>query len=262
MLVAIEMNVTPLRILPILGCTGALLLSGATGLASAQDEPRAGVTIEAASVWSNRDDVRIPPDTGAEFSITDLIGIGPDGAVRLEATVELAERHGLRFVYAPLRVRGSGVPDTPILFAGGSFTTLPTEAEYQFDSYRVTYRYRVYNGETWRWKIGFTGFVRDARIALTQPGTHAEDTDVGFVPLGHVSGQARLSQRWGLRLELDGSAAPQGRAFDVLAANEYKPSPRWTLSGGYRTIEGGADVDEVFTFAWLNAAVARVGVSF
>jgi hypothetical protein len=31
---------------------------------------------------------------------------------------------------------------------------------------------------------------------------------------------------------------------------------------GYRTIEGGADVDQVYTFAWINAAVVRVGVGF
>jgi hypothetical protein len=246
----------------ILGCGAALLIAGGSRPALAQEEPRAGVIVEGASVWSARNDVRIPSATGTGFSIPDLIGIGPDDAVRLEATVQLAERHGLRAVYAPIRIRGTGIPDGPILFAGGSFTAQPTEAEYQFDNYRLTYRYRVYEGGTWRWKIGFTGFVRDARIALTQPGAAAEDTDVGFVPLGHVSGEARLASRWALRLEVDGSAAPQGRAFDVLAAVEYQPSPRWTLSAGYRTIEGGADVEEVFAFAWLNAAVLRIGVNF
>jgi hypothetical protein len=32
--------------------------------------------------------------------------------------------------------------------------------------------------------------------------------------------------------------------------------------GGYRTIEGGADVDAVCTFAWLNAVVTGIGVRF
>ena len=255
------MRTTSARGLRILACTAALV-AAARDPALAQDEPRAGVIVEGANIWSARNDVRIPSATGTEFSITDLIGSGPDDAVRLEATLQLAERHGLRFVYAPIRIGGTGVPAGPILFAGESFTTQPTEAAYQFDNYRLTYRYRVYDGDTWRWKIGFTGFVRDARIALAQPGAGAEDTDVGFVPLGHVSGEARLSARWGLRLEVDGSAAPQGRAFDVLAALEYRPSPRWTLSAGYRTIEGGADVEEVFAFAWLNVAVVRVGVNF
>jgi hypothetical protein len=63
-------------------------------------------------------------------------------------------------------------------------------------------------------------------------------------------------------MELDGAAAPQGRAFDFSATVNYQPTPRWIVAVGYRTIEGGADVDEVFTFAWLNAAIARVGVRF
>jgi hypothetical protein len=244
------------------GCGVALQLSVSPQMAEAQDAPRFGVVLETAAVWSRRNDVRIPPDTATEFSIVDLIGSGPTGAVRVEATAEFNQRHGLRFAYAPIRVAGSGVPESPIDFAGGQFAAFPTRAEYQFDSFRVTYRYRVYNGDTWRWKVGFTGFVRDARIALAQTGATAENTDVGFVPLGHLSGEARLSERWGLRLEVDGSAAPQGRAFDVLAVVEYRPSARWTIAGGYRTIEGGADVDTVYTFAWLNAAVARLTVGF
>lgn len=252
----------PVRLASVLGCALGIALTCAPRGVEAQDSSRVAIILEGDSVWSNRNDVRIPPDEGTEFSIVDLIGTGPDGAVRVEATIELAERHGLRFVYAPIRVSGSGVADAPISFAGEQFAAGPTDADYQFDSYRVTYRYRFYNGETWRWKVGFTGFVRDARVALAQPGTAAEDTDTGFVPLGHLSGEARLAERWRLRLELDGAAAPQGRAFDVLAAIEYRLTPRWTIAGGYRTIEGGADVDTVFTFAWLNAAVVRLGVGF
>jgi hypothetical protein len=120
----------------------------------------------------------------------------------------------------------------------------------------------VYQGPTWTWRLGFTGFVRDARIALTQGDRTAEDTDVGFVPLGHVSADARLSARWSAALVLDASAAPQGRAIDLAATLEYRPTPRWRVFGGYRTIEGGADVDSVFAFAWLNAVVGGIGVRF
>jgi hypothetical protein len=139
---------------------------------------------------------------------------------------------------------------------------VPTDAEYQFSSYRATYRYRVHDGDTWRWNVGFTGFVRDARIALAQPRVAAEDTDVGFVPLAHVAGDATVGNRWLLALELDATAAPQGRAFDGAATLSYRLNPTVTLGAGYRTIEGGADVDRVFNFAWLHAAVIRAGVSF
>jgi hypothetical protein len=37
---------------------------------------------------------------------------------------------------------------------------------------------------------------------------------------------------------------------------------RWELAFGYRTIEGGADVEEVYTFAWLHFAVGSVRFRF
>src|SRR5690606_24263428 len=90
---------------------------------------------------------------------------------------------------------GRGTPATPISFAGTTFAVAPTDAVYKFNSYRGTWSYRVYQGTAWTWRVGFTGFVRDARVALTQADRAAEDTDVGFVPLGHVSGEARLAER-------------------------------------------------------------------
>jgi hypothetical protein len=61
---------------------------------------------------------------------------------------------------------------------------------------------------------------------------------------------------------LDGSAAPQGRAIDFAATLEYRPASRWRVFGGYRTTEGGADVDTVYAFAWLNAVIGGISVRF
>jgi hypothetical protein len=236
----------------------------AAGSASAQTSipGRFSVAVEGLNVWQQRNDVRIPPDTGTGFSIVDLIGSSPTPSVRVTAMADVTDRQQVRFVYAPLRLSGRGTPTQPIAFAGTTFAAAPTEAVYQFSSYRGTWSYRVYQGPTWTWRVGFTGFVRDARVALTQGDRAAEDTDVGLVPLGHVSGDARLSARWSARLVLDGSAAPQGRAIDFAATLEYRPAPRWGVFGGYRTIEGGADVDSVYAFAWLNAVVGGVGLRF
>jgi hypothetical protein len=236
----------------------------AAGSASAQTSVpgRIGVAVEGLSVWQQRNDVRIPPDTGTGFSLVDLVGSGPTPSLRVTATADVTERQQVRLVYAPLRLTGRGTAATPIAFAGTTFAPAPAEAVYKFSSYRATWSYRVYQGPTWTWRIGFTGFVRDARVALTQADRAAEDTDVGFVPLGHVSADARLAERWSLGLVLDGSAAPQGRAIDLAATLEYRPAPRWMVFGGYRTIEGGADVDTVYAFAWLNALVSGIGVRF
>jgi hypothetical protein len=244
------------------GLVAALVMATMPGDAAAQPPRRFSLSVEGGSLWSARNDVRIPPDTGTEFSLAELIGSRSTGVVRIEVTADLTERHGVRFVYAPLRVTGRGISDAEIRFAGGVFGPAPTDAEYQFTSYRATYRYRIHDGATWRWHVGFTGFVRDARIALSQPAQAAEDTDVGFVPLGYLSAEARLTDRWRFGFDVDGSAAPQGRAFDVAAGVTYQPASPWEVGFGWRTIEGGADVSSVYTFAWLNAAVARVTVHF
>ena len=243
-------------------CTLAVVLSSTTVLAQTTTPGRFGVSVEGLMVWQQRNDVRIPPKTGTPFSIVDLIGSAGTPSVRTEVTAALNDRQELRFVHAPIRVTGQGTATTSIAFADGLFQPGTTDAEFMFNSYRGTWRYRVHQGPTWTWQVGATAFIRDARISLTQPGRYAKDANVGFVPLGHIAGTARLNERWHIGLELDGTAAPQGRAFDFSGTLNYRPTPRVTLSAGYRTVEGGADVTKVYTFAWLNAVVGKVGVRF
>lgn len=233
------------------------------GQVVAQEKERLAVELEGGPTWLSRNDVRIPNETGTEFSLVDVIGSGPYGAFRVEVAFDANERHGFRAVIAPLDIHGSGTLGEDVFFAGETFLPdVATDADYKFSSYRFTYRYRFYNGPTWRWKVGFTGFIRDARIALRQDGIFAEDTDVGFVPLAHLRGDARLSDKWRFMLDFEGMAAPQGRAFDIAAKFGYLISDRWELAFGYRTIEGGADVAEVYNFAWLHFAVASVRLRF
>lgn len=229
----------------------------------AQAQGLFAVELEGGPLWLSRNDVRIPNnDTATEFSLVDVIGNGPYGAFRIEADVEINEKNGLRFVIAPLTIDDSGTLGESVSFAGETFAPGPVDASYEFSSYRVTYRYRFYNGERWRWRVGFTGFIRDARIALEQDGLLAEDTDVGFVPLAYLQGRAKLGERLSFLFELEGLGASQGRAFDVSAKLAYDIAEKWQLGFGYRTIEGGADVETVYNFAWLNFAVASIRYTF
>lgn len=41
---------------------------------------------------------------------------------------------------------------------------------------------------------------------------------------------------------------------------QLNPGLAWEV--GYRTVEGGADVEEVYNFAWLHYAVTSVRISF
>ena len=52
------------------------------------------------------------------------------------------------------------------------------------------------------------------------------------------------------------------RAVDLALKVGYDFNDHWGITAGYRTVEGGADVDEVYNFAWLHYAVVSVGLAF
>ena len=226
---------------------------------TARGEPveRYSVEIEAGPVWQSRNDVQIPnTDEGTRFSLVDLAGKGPWPSARLYFTWNINPRHGLRLLLAPLSFTETGVLDSAVAFSGETYEPgVSTDATYKFNSWRVTYRYRFYGSDHWQWWVGFTAKVRDARISLGQDGRSSEKTDVGFVPLLHLAGDLIFTERWRLSLDLDALAGGPGRAEDVACKVCYDLSHGWSISGGYRMVEGGADVEEVYNFAWLHYAV-------
>jgi hypothetical protein len=42
----------------------------------------------------------------------------------------------------------------------------------------------------------------------------------------------------------------------------YSLDGSWSLAAGYRTVEGGADVEEVYNFAWLHYAIMSAEFRF
>ncbi len=253
-----------IRALSWLACMTAPAVAPAVAMqADAPKTPTFQLEVEGGPVWQSRNNVQIPNDAaGTRFSLVDAIGNGPWPAARIYATWNINEKHGMRLLLAPLKVSGTAMLDAPVAFAGGTFAAgTPTDASYQFNSWRATYRYRFHAGDDWRWWIGFTAKVRDAKIRLAQGSEVAEKPDVGFVPLLHIAGTRRLGTRWLAEFDADALAGGPGRAEDVALKLRYQLHDRLSVAGGYRTVEGGADVDEVYNFAWLHYAVlsARVG---
>lgn len=228
------------------------------------DVPRFVIEFEAGPVWQTVNDVQVPNDSrGTRFSLVDVVGKGPWLAGRLYATWNFNSKHGIRALAAPLSITESAELGAPIEFAGGSFAAgQPTEATYKFNSWRLSYRYRFYKSSRWQWWVGFTAKVRDAKIRLVQDNVAAEKTDVGFVPLLHVAGTLQFAERWTAELDVDALAGGPGRAEDASLKLRYRLGERWSLAAGYRTVEGGADVDAVYNFAWLHYAVASIGLTF
>lgn len=237
-------------------CSLLLLIAVLLPLPAAAQTPRFMVELEGGPVWQISNDVEIPNDgTATRFSLTDVVGNGPWPAGRVYLTWNLTERHGLRLMLAPLSVTEQGVLEEPIDFAQANYVPGPAQATYTFNSYRLTYRYRFRETDRMSAWVGFTAKIRDAEIALQQGTTTSSSDNVGFVPLLHLAGEWRVGSEWRLLADVDALAGGPGRAIDAAVKAGYDIRERWTLSAGYRTVEGGADVDSVYNFAWLHFGV-------
>lgn len=241
-------------------CVGLSLLGGLAFPRPAHAQEW-NAQLEGALVWQSRNDQAVPGNGGTRFSLADF-GQGPFQAYRFYIGQKLNERHEWRVLYAPFRVQLSGQLDENVSFRGTQFVAgAATKAVYQFNSYRVTYGYHLDPESDWRWVIGFTGKIRDAEVKLTQGNISARKANVGFVPLLHLRGERDLSDNWLFRLDLDGLVAPQGRAIDLALFVERKME-NYSLLGGYRTVEGGADNKTVYNFAWLHYLTIGIRKSF
>ena len=227
-------------------------------------DPSFSLELEAGPTWQTSNDVQIPnSELGTRFSLKDLVGTGPWPAGRVYFTWNINHRHGLRVLLAPLSYTETGVFEDEVLFAGEAYEAgAPTDATYQFNSWRLSYRYKFKDGDRWQLWVGFTAKIRDAKIELRQGETTSKDTDLGFVPLAHFAADWRFADRWHVIADLDALGGGPGRAIDLALKIGYDINDRWSVTAGYRTLEGGADVDDVYSFAWFNAAVVSGVVRF
>lgn len=221
------------------------------------------VEVEAGPVWQTKNDARVPGTTGTDVDFLDLIGNGPFPYGRITFDWRISRKHGLRALVAPLEISGTGVLPQTTSFNNVVFDPgVPTKATYRFNSYRLTYRYFLVDRSKWTVTVGVTVKIRDALTRLEQAGKCSTKSDLGVVPLLHADAAWRFAPRWTLYGNFDGWAVSQGRAFDLALKLYYDLSDRWSVGLGYRTIEGGADVDSVYTFAWFHQALVTVAFRF
>ena len=96
---------------------------------------------------------------------------------------------------------------------------------------------------------------------MISDGTQSAKTDFGFVPLINFNLEWFPQEKYSFQLAGDALFSPygQGRAEDVLLAFRYHWS-RSTIKAGYRILEGGADVSEVYNFTLFHYAVIGITV--
>lgn len=221
------------------------------------------VVLESGAVWQNRNDVQIPPDQQGTRVELDEFGDGPFFYGRAELYYRPKGNHGFRLLYAPFTVNVNGTPRQDIQYDGETFTAgSEVDFTYTFNSYRATWFYAFWGHGDNQFNLGFTGKIRDAVTRFKQGSVEEDYTNVGFVPLLFIEYQKSLGKNWWLNFTMDGLAGGPGRAFDVALKVRTALSDSAQLGLGYRTLEGGADNDEVFTFSWFNYALADLVISF
>jgi hypothetical protein len=219
------------------------------------------IDVETGSVFTGYNNVRIPGNQGTRFSLKyDLI---PKAAffyrIRLNYTIK--SRHTISLLYAPLETKSEGKVTNDISFEGKVFpANTQLIGTYKFNSYRLTYRYTFVQKPRFEFGLGLTAKIRDAKIALSSSGLVSEKANVGFVPIINFRLLWNIDDKFGLLLDGDALAAPQGRAEDVQIAVTYKFSDNVSVRAGYRILEGGAENDVVYNFALLH--YASVGLSY
>ncbi len=216
--------------------------------------------IESGLVLPGYNDVRIPGKGDAtKFSLSDDLQADPIFYYRLSLHYRLKERHRFSLLYAPFQIEPEGSLEKEVRFQDAIFPAgEELTAIYRFDSYRLQYRYFFRNQERIIKGIGLTLKVRDAEITVQSEDQSATKLDTGIVPL--INFQLGLDITPQISLDMDGEAlfSPYGRAADVLLAVNYKINQRSNVRIGYRVLEGGSDIDEVYTFALFH----YLGVGF
>lgn len=240
-----------------------VLLTLSLFLMHSKTQAQAFVDVESGLVLSGYNDVQVPGDAGTPFSLKTDLEPEPSAFFRARVGYTINEKHTLSALYAPLSLKGEGAPNFPIAFEGQTFAAnSPIEANYTFNSYRITYRYKLVDKERFDFGLGFSGKIRDAEIALSNESLSASKTNVGFVPLINFRLFWQMHEKVGLLFRGDALAAPQGRAEDVLLAGTYLFSDQIQLRCGYRILEGGADNDEVYNFTMVHYATFGISYSF
>lgn len=233
-----------------------ILLVAIAYLITVQAYAQISIDVESGLIFPGYNNVRIPNQTGTTFNFTDdFTAQGPVIPFRLRVGFTFNERNHIFGLFAPLGINYEGAAPYDIAFQNSTFTSGEAlEGFYKFNSYRLTYRRDIVANDRWIVGIGFTAKIRDATVRLTsENGISDRKDDIGFVPLLHVFTAYKLP-RWTLFLEGDGLAGGPGRAFDFFLGGKVPLQEKFELKAGYRILEGGADIDEVYNFTLINFA--------
>lgn len=220
------------------------------------------LNLELGSVENSFNQVRIDGEDGTQFNLASSF---PDSNFyyRLNYSYLINPKHGVRFLYAPLKLTGDQSYGKDINFQGVNFdSNRKVSTEYQFNSYRATYFYQLYDQENFNLRVGGTLKVRDAKVKLSQGNQSKFKKNSGIVPLLYLNSEYKWSHGMRAAFDFDGWAASQGRAFDIALMVGYYVRKNLHANIGYRMLEGGVDNEKVYNFSQLNFIFTSLQLNF
>ncbi len=227
---------------------------------TAHADSRVRLDLEGNAAWQGRNDFAVPGKTGTRVDLP-RADDSPTFTGRVVLAMRARGEWWLRGVYAPLRTVTTIVPAAPVAFQDATFGAgSPLQVEYVFNSYRLSFYRRFPAGAEGEWRLGLTAKVRDAKIALRSGALSREETDLGFVPLVYAGVTLAPWSRGRIELDVDALGAPQGYAVDGTLRVLYPLRGGLHAFAGYRVLDGGADVDQVYSFGTFHYATAGFSV--
>ena len=227
------------------------------------------LTLESGAAFNGYNDVRFSnaeANKGDLFSLTDDFEVNqPVIYARIEAKYRFLDRNIIELTAAPLAFDYRKRSTENILFGDNTYgvSTNEVSGRYEFNTYRASYRYLFIDTEQWYLSAGATVLIRDARIALSENTVEDETTDLGVVPLLSFNLKYYTSDNFHLLLKGDALVGPVGRAEDLLIGGQYNfQDSGLSARAGYRIIEGGADVSQVYNFSLIHFASLGLQYSF
>lgn len=223
------------------------------------------VDVEISKVYGEYSDIRIPNDRGDLISLTDDLEMESIITYRDMFSKIFNKKHTVMLIYAPLKIKSQGTLSKDIYYYDSLFISgREVESVYVFNSYRLTYRYKIYDSKKINFGIGLTAKTRDAYISQDQKNTqtYSKKSNVGFVPIINFKFNYKFNPELTFNISGDVLASPYGRTEDIFTGVYYKINKNLLIKGGYRFLEGGSDVEEVYSFSYFHYIVAGVSIYF
>lgn len=170
---------------------------------------------------------------------------------RIRPTLTLG-RHAFSALFAPTYLRYTGTLGSGTGFGGSSYGDRSVNLDYRLTSYRLTYRYNIFNSERFIAGLGVTAKFRNAVVKVSDGSVTTEKSSFGFQPLLNVYINGWVTDHVGIIVEGDAFGLSNWRTEDVFVGLGYRPFQNLTFKGGYRIMEGGSSLTDLYNFSLVN----------